>query len=166
MLLLSAFMELIFWNLSITSLIIYLQEMWFGVLHHVCGDHSWAEGACRHSPEATETQGKTYLKKSSKALEALRKVVLDKKWLNNLEFYVRFRWVVNGLVELLLISVYHGKVLFSAGLLQGQLVLLCILKIIFMWYHYHGSTVSKLLTRYFETEESWTDLDQYSLTRR
>ncbi|PFX12302.1 hypothetical protein AWC38_SpisGene23764 [Stylophora pistillata] len=49
------------------------------------------EGECRHSPEETPSNGKTYLKKSSKALSALRKVVLDKKWLSNLAFYVRFR---------------------------------------------------------------------------
>lgn len=41
------------------------------------------------------TSGKTYLAKSSKALTALREVVLDKKWLNNLEFYVRFRSVIS-----------------------------------------------------------------------
>lgn len=68
-----------------------LKEVWFGVLHHVCGDHKWAEGECKHSPEETPSNGKTYLKKSSKPLAALRKVVLDKKWLNNLAFYVRFR---------------------------------------------------------------------------
>jgi len=61
-----------------------LQEVWFGVLHHVCGDHKWAEGECKHSSEETPSNGKTYLKKSSKALAALRKVVLDKKWLSNL----------------------------------------------------------------------------------
>ncbi|PFX12751.1 hypothetical protein AWC38_SpisGene23241, partial [Stylophora pistillata] len=66
-------------------------EVWFGVLHHVCGEHNWAEGECRHYPEETPSNGKTYLKKSSKALAALRKVVLDKKWLSNLAFYVRFR---------------------------------------------------------------------------
>lgn len=35
---------------------------------------------------------------SSKALSALREVVLDKKWLNNLEFYVRFRSVISVFV--------------------------------------------------------------------
>jgi len=32
---------------------------------------------------------------SSKAVTALREVVLDKKWLNNLEFYVRFKLVIS-----------------------------------------------------------------------
>ena len=43
----------------------------------------------------TPSNGKTYLKKSSKALAALRKVVLDKKWLSNLAFYVRFTFVIS-----------------------------------------------------------------------
>ncbi|PFX15418.1 hypothetical protein AWC38_SpisGene20363 [Stylophora pistillata] len=68
-----------------------LKEVWFGVLHHVCGEHKWAEGECRHSPEETPSNGMTYLTKSSKALAAIIKVVLDKKWLSNLAFYVRFR---------------------------------------------------------------------------
>ena len=79
--------------------IIHLQEVWFGVLHHVCGEHKWAEGECRHSPEETPSNGKTYLKKSSKALAALRKVVLDKKWLSNLAFYVRFRFVSSNITN-------------------------------------------------------------------
>lgn len=80
--------------------IIHLQEVWFGVLHHVCGDHKWAEGECKHFPEETPSNGKTYLKKSSKPLAALRKVVLDKKWLSNLAFYVRFRFVITSLTIL------------------------------------------------------------------
>ena len=80
------------------------QKTWFGVLHHVCGEHVWAGGACKHSPDETGTSGKTYLAKSSKAVTALREVVLDKKWLNNLEFYVRFRSVIfivgNGVINL------------------------------------------------------------------
>lgn len=35
---------------------------------------------------------------SSKALSAVREVVLNKKWLNNLEFYVRFRSVISVFV--------------------------------------------------------------------
>ena len=48
-------------------------------------------GACKHSPDEVGPGEKTYLMKSSKAVAALRKVVFDKLWLNNLEFYVRFR---------------------------------------------------------------------------
>lgn len=69
------------------------QQTWFGVIHHVCGEHQWAGGACKHSTEEAGPGEKTYLQKSSKAAAALRKVVFDKQWLNNFEFYVRFRLV-------------------------------------------------------------------------
>lgn len=36
-----------------------------------------------------------YSVKSSKSVTALREVVLDKKWLNNLGFYVQFRLVIS-----------------------------------------------------------------------
>ena len=70
---------------------IFLQDAWFGVLHHVCGEHSWAGGQCKHDPDAVANQSKTYLQKSSKAMAALRAVVLDKKWMSHFAFYVRFR---------------------------------------------------------------------------
>lgn len=57
----------------------------------MCGEHSWAESACRHGPHVETENAKKPLSKSSKAMAALRKVVLDKKWLVNLHFYVRFR---------------------------------------------------------------------------
>lgn len=70
---------------------ILLQDTWFGVLHHVCGEHSWGGGECKHDPEAVSNQEKAYLQKSSKVMAALRNVVLDKKWLAHIAFYVRFR---------------------------------------------------------------------------
>ena len=57
----------------------------------MCGEHSWAESACRHGPHVETENSKKPLSKSSKAMAALRKIVLDKKWLVNLHFYVRFR---------------------------------------------------------------------------
>lgn len=64
--------------------------MWLGVLHHVCGEHSWAGSECSHS-EMSREDPKVPLEKSSKAMEALRSVVLNNKILNSLAFYVRFR---------------------------------------------------------------------------
>ena len=67
------------------------QDSWQGVLHHVCGEHSWAESSCNHGPHVEGESSKKPLDKSSKTMAALRKIVLDKKWLQNLHFYVRFR---------------------------------------------------------------------------
>ena len=27
-----------------------LKDVWFGVIHHVCDEHVWAESACNHGP--------------------------------------------------------------------------------------------------------------------
>ena len=66
------------------------KETWVGVLHHVCGEHTWATGQCKHDPLGDESS-KKYLEKNSKAMAALRKIVLDPKWLSSLHFYVKFR---------------------------------------------------------------------------
>ena len=66
------------------------KETWVGVLHHVCGEHTWPTGQCKHDPLGDES-AKKYLEKNSKAMAALRKIVLDPKWLSSLHFYVKFR---------------------------------------------------------------------------
>ena len=48
------------------------------MLHHVCGEHTWATGQCKHDPLSDES-AKKYLEKNSKAMAALRKIVLDPK---------------------------------------------------------------------------------------
>ena len=62
-----------------------------GVVHHVCGEHEWAGGACLHGK--LDEINKTPLSKGSKAMESLRKVLLDKKLMDSLQFYTRFRLV-------------------------------------------------------------------------
>ena len=62
-------------------------------MHHVAGEHEWVDGECNHGPlVATETD-KTILGKNSKALDAIRKVVIDKRFLNTLHHYVTFRYM-------------------------------------------------------------------------
>ena len=65
-----------------------LQNMWFGVLHHVVGEHEWHDGQCSHGPLTAAETGKKLLEKGSKAMDALRKVVMDKRRVESLIFYV------------------------------------------------------------------------------
>ena len=65
--------------------------MWLGVLHHVVGEHVWSDGQCSHGPLTASETAKPQLEKGSKAMEALTKVVFDKKWLKSLIFYVWFK---------------------------------------------------------------------------
>jgi hypothetical protein len=61
------------------------------VLHHVAGEHEWVDGECNHGPLVANESDKTYLDKDSKALEGIRKVVIDPRFLNTLHYYVTFR---------------------------------------------------------------------------
>ena len=65
--------------------------MWLGVVHHVVGEHKWADSQCSHGPLTASEDGKTYLAKGSKSVEAVQKGVFDDKWLNSLIHYVTFR---------------------------------------------------------------------------
>ena len=61
------------------------------MLHHVCGEHEWAGGKCEHQDPGESSEPKTNLKKDSAVMEALRKIVLDPKFMKSLQYYVRFR---------------------------------------------------------------------------
>jgi hypothetical protein len=58
------------------------------MLHHIVGEHEGVDGECEHGPLVANEEGKTYLNKNSKALEAIRKVVLDQRFLKSLHHYV------------------------------------------------------------------------------
>ena len=80
--------------------------MWFGIIHHVCGEHEWDDGQCAHGP-LTEIEGdKTCIDKASKAARELRKIVFYKEWLKSMEYYVYFRYnmdcILCNVVDLML----------------------------------------------------------------
>ena len=59
-----------------------------GVVHHVCNEHSWAGSEGHHGP-LVESEPK--ITKDYKALEKLRSVVFDARFLANLDCYTTFR---------------------------------------------------------------------------
>ena len=76
--------------------------MWISLLHHVQNEHTWILGRCDHidadgvdcsSGPPTNENGQIipYFEPDEPALEALRKIVLEPRWLRSLAFYVRFR---------------------------------------------------------------------------
>ncbi|CAH3152943.1 unnamed protein product, partial [Porites lobata] len=65
------------------------------VLHHVVGEHEWSDGQYSNSPLVSSDTDKPLLGKGSKALEALTKVILDKRWLESLVFYIWFNLLEN-----------------------------------------------------------------------
>ena len=46
----------------------------------MCGEHEWADGECDHGPLVSEEGGKAVLAKGSKAMEAIRKIVIDPRF--------------------------------------------------------------------------------------
>jgi len=73
------------------------QGIWFGLLHHVTDEHEWilsysdnGINACQHGP-LTEERTKGWLKKDSPAHIALRHVVMDKRRLNQIHYYLNCR---------------------------------------------------------------------------
>ncbi|KAL7389630.1 hypothetical protein ABVT39_007412 [Epinephelus coioides] len=65
-------------------------DLWLSLLHHVVNGHCWVLGRYQH--EALETSStKQWLKKGSKALEALQDIMMDKRWLKRVDKYLTFR---------------------------------------------------------------------------
>ena len=78
---------------------IILKEKWMALLHHVQGCHVWTTGHCEHD-ELThdpiiDTDGNAVenFHADEPALERLRDVVLDRQWMQSMQYYSRFRYV-------------------------------------------------------------------------
>ena len=82
-------------HIKLNKLCFIVQQLWVGVLHHVCGDHHWAEGQCQHEPMSEAGEGKQWTDPASTAAETLRDIVFNKQWLKSLSYYVRNRHTVN-----------------------------------------------------------------------
>ncbi|XP_037635921.1 uncharacterized protein LOC119494253 [Sebastes umbrosus] len=65
--------------------------MWRGVLHHVTGVHEWGLGRCQHEPLPAASHGKDCMLSGSAAHEALSKIVLNRRWLKDVEKFLTFR---------------------------------------------------------------------------
>nr|XP_022344857.1 uncharacterized protein LOC111137607 isoform X2 [Crassostrea virginica] len=85
-----------FWyTAQISSSIEDFKGTWIGVLHHVVNVHEWilsysSTNKCDHGPLTSERE-KGWLERDSPAHVALRHIVLDKRLLNNIPYYLNFR---------------------------------------------------------------------------
>ena len=78
-------------------------------MHHVCGDHDWAEGHCLHESMAEAGEGKQWVDPTSPAAETLRDLIFDRRWLNSLSYYVRNRHTGNLEVIIIYYTPDTGK---------------------------------------------------------
>ena len=53
-------------------------------------EHEWETGECDHEEINEQESHVPYFEKNGKDFEALQKIVLDKKWIESLKYYVRF----------------------------------------------------------------------------
>lgn len=56
----------------------------------MCGEHEWTFGRCLHEPLDHDTLRKEVILPGSPAHEALSQIVLNKRWLKDLEKYLTF----------------------------------------------------------------------------
>ena len=71
--------------------------MWCNLLHYVQGKHEWLLGKCVHDeltdgPKDENGKRIEYFSLSEPATENLKAIVLDKKLLQSLSYYVNFRY--------------------------------------------------------------------------
>jgi hypothetical protein len=73
------------------------QDLWIGLLHHTVNEHKWVlgdgkgKGKCGHGDLTEAERQKPWLSKNSKAHDALRQIVMKKRFMNTIPYYVNFR---------------------------------------------------------------------------
>nr|XP_034316793.1 uncharacterized protein LOC105324442 isoform X2 [Crassostrea gigas] len=74
------------------------KDVWYGMLHHIVNEHEWfvpfansTVSTCQHGPLEDGSQTKEYLKKGSAAHNALRQIVMDKRLVKNIPYYLNCR---------------------------------------------------------------------------
>ncbi|KAM9426618.1 uncharacterized protein KZ484_020970 isoform 1-T2 [Pholidichthys leucotaenia] len=82
--------------------------VWRGILHHVCGQHEWAEGKCEHGAEE-ELCGEDFMVWGSPAHDVLSEIILNKHWLKDVENSLTFRSPSDRESLQSHISMYTGK---------------------------------------------------------
>ena len=84
---------------SYSKCILFFKGAWRGILHHVIDEHEWLlpssddSYACKHWP-LSSNRDKGWLERDSDQHVALRKFILDKRFLNKIPYYLNFRYVL------------------------------------------------------------------------
>lgn len=90
--------------------------MWTGVLHHVINEHEWVlphgdenSYKCTHADLGEDQRDKEWLHRSKNAstLKDLASIIMEKRLLNNVSYYLNFRYVLRYLqIQFLEIILY------------------------------------------------------------
>ncbi|CAB4044269.1 Hypothetical predicted protein, partial [Paramuricea clavata] len=113
------------WHKSIKLLKKLAKDSWLGVLHHIAGEHDWVDGEYEHGPLVANEVDKTYLDKNSNAIESLRKVILDQKFLKGLPKYVTFICALETYIFLIIRTNYEENAHKQIGEFQLHAIEVC-----------------------------------------
>lgn len=64
--------------------------MWLGLLHHFTGEHEWALDVC-HRGSLEDSRDEDWMETDSLVHERRREMIVDKRWLKNMDKYLHFR---------------------------------------------------------------------------
>lgn len=80
-----------------------LQGVWCGMIHHVVNEHEWSMSytddgtyACKHGPLCAERE-KGWLKAGSPAHDAAIGIVMDKRFIKKIPYYLNCRYDISYL---------------------------------------------------------------------
>ncbi|XP_026177256.1 uncharacterized protein LOC113138747 [Mastacembelus armatus] len=65
-------------------------SLWTAVLHHVTDEHEWATGACHHGP-LPKNHSNIWIEQDSVAHRTLISVIMNQRWLKDVEKFLTFR---------------------------------------------------------------------------
>lgn len=71
--------------------VLYVQNKWFGVFYYVVGEYEWYDGQCFYGLFMLVENGKLFFDKGFKVMDVFRKVIMDRRWVESLIFYVWFK---------------------------------------------------------------------------
>lgn len=80
------------------------QGIWFGILHHIVDEHQWVlpystsgVNGCEHDDleEHKYRESKEYIQKGSLTHETLRSIIMNKRLLNKIPYFLNFRYAVS-----------------------------------------------------------------------
>ena len=83
---------------------VMFQSRWIGIMHHIQNKHWWllshgdGPSGCTHGPLDDAERNKPWLNNTDHAvaLQELRQIVFDKRFLNKVGYWLNFRLVFKG----------------------------------------------------------------------
>ena len=80
----------LFYIVQKSYIILYFQDKWIALLHHVCNEHDWLGGACDHEDGEHDASLPWFDNRDADFIE-LQKVILHPDLLASFKYYTRFR---------------------------------------------------------------------------